>query len=303
MRTFSVLGFIFYSFIFGVETNMSALRKVGKKAFIISFSGYFVSLIFSYGAVRLLGLKGGFIGHTREIVLVSQTFFMVTCGHVNDLNISNSEIGRLACAVSLVLDVYAMFATFILFNIYFPFMASDYKVPFMVIGVYFIMFLICRPLILVILSYTPEGRRMKDSHFLAIILIVLFIALISMQVGQPLAVLLFALFLPEEPLTTILSDRLDTFNSSVLLPIFCAMHGFSTDFNSLTKESLAVELLIVLGTIGKLLGTFISSRLFGTPFWSAATLSIIMCSKGFIDIVMLGQFRNQGVRYMTCYFI
>ncbi|KAL2935184.1 Cation/H(+) antiporter 14 [Bienertia sinuspersici] len=273
---------------------MRSMRGIGKKDFIICFSGYLSSLALSFSGLKLLNLKEGVEGLSREIVLNAQTFFMVTCSHVNDLGISNSEIGRLACKVSLILDVYGMFTSFLIFNTYLPVMGGDYLTPFMVIGVYLIAFFICRPLVLLILSLTPEGRRMKDTHFLAILLIVLVLALISTQAGQPLVVFLFALFLPEEPLTTILNERLDAMNDSVFLPIFCAMHGFSADFNSLNKKSLIVEFLVMLGVLGKFFGSAISTKLFGYPFWSSFSMGIIMCSGGFLDIVMLGQFRDEG---------
>ncbi|KNA20408.1 hypothetical protein SOVF_052320, partial [Spinacia oleracea] len=136
---------------------------------------------------------------------------------------------------------------------------------------------------------------MKDTHFLAIIMIVLILALLSLLVAQPLLVFLFAVFLPEEPLTSILNERLDLMNSSVLLPLFCAMHGFMADFNSLGKKSRMIEFIVFMTVTGKFLGTVISSKIFGVPFWSAVSLGIILCSGGFLDMVMLGVFRHQGL--------
>ncbi|XP_021761391.1 cation/H(+) antiporter 14-like [Chenopodium quinoa] len=296
MNSFSQIGFIFYTFIFGVELNLLALiKKVRKKAIIICFSGYFTSLALGYSGLKALNIKEDEAGYLRQMILNAQTFFMVTCSHVNDLGISNSEIGRLACAISLVIDVYGMFSTFLIFNVYLPFKDGNFVLPFYVIAVYLFMFFICRPLILVIISYTPEGRRMKDSHFLAIIVIILVLTILSLLVGQPLLVFLFAVFLPEEPLTSILNERLDLMNSSIFLPVFCAMHGFIADFNHLGKKSLIIEFIVFLSISGKFLGTVISSRLFGVPFWSAVSLGIILCSGGFLDIVMLGIFRHSGV--------
>ncbi|XP_057516122.1 cation/H(+) antiporter 14-like [Amaranthus tricolor] len=294
-KTFSMLGFVFYTFIFGVETNMGALRKIGKKAVTISVVGFISSLALGYLSYNMLGLQDPSGGLPRYIIANALTYFMVTCSHVNELGISNSDIARLAGAISLVVDIFGMFATILIFNVFLPVRQGDYMYPFWILGVYFIMFFICRPLIILIVSYTPEGKRMKDTHFLAIILIILLLGLITIQADQHLAVLLMSLFLPEEPLTTILGERLDVLNNTLFLPIFCAMHGFQTDFNALNKRSILVELHVFFGALGKFLGTFLSSFLFGVPIWSAITLGILMSSKGFLDIVLIGTFIDMEV--------
>lgn len=295
LGTFSLLGFIFYSFIFGVETNMNSIKGIGKKDFVISFAGLFVSLGLSYAGIKILGIQEGVEGLMKVVMLNAQTFFMVSASHVNDLGIGNSEVGRLATRISLILDIFGMVVSFLIFNTLLPILKGDYYVPIIVLGYYVVIFFIGRPLMLVILSYTPEGRRMKESHFIAIILLLLLLSMISIQVGQPLSVFLFALTLPEEPLTTILRERLDTINMTVLLPIFCSNHGLRADFNALNGRSLLIEMFIMVGGLGKFLGTFVSSKLFRIPFWNAITLSLVMACKGFLDLVMLLQFREQGV--------
>ncbi|CAO2818599.1 unnamed protein product [Amaranthus hypochondriacus] len=214
-KTFSMLGFVFYSFIFGVETNMGALRKIGKKAVTISVVGFISSLALGYLSYNMLGLQDPSGGLPRYIIANALTYFMVTCSHVNELGIGNSDIARLAGAISLVVDIFGMFATNLIFNVFLPVSEGDYLYPLWILGVYFIMFFICRPLILLIVSYTPEGKRMKDTHFIAIILIILVLGLITIQADQHLAVLLMSLFLPEEPLTTILEGEVEHTSQSI----------------------------------------------------------------------------------------
>lgn len=50
---------------------------------------------------------------------------------------------------------------------------------------------------------------------------------------------MFGFFLPQEPLASLLTQRLDPIASGVFFPIFCAMHGFSTlHFSHWTKSLL-----------------------------------------------------------------
>ncbi|KAL2935185.1 Cation/H(+) antiporter 14 [Bienertia sinuspersici] len=276
---------------------MGALfKKIGKKTTIISFAGFIVSLAFSYTGIKVLHISDGLEGLTRMIMLNAQTFFMVTCNHVNEVGISNSELGRLACAVSLLLDIFGIFFTYLIFSVIIPMLSWDFWQPVVVTLFYILTFAVFRPLVIYLICRTPEGERMKDTHFLAIILIVLTIAFLSLEASQPLAVFLFGFFLPQEPLASVLSDRLDAISSCVFFPIFCAMHGFEADFESLTVKSIIVEILVIMGAFGKALGTLVSAMYFGVPVWTAMALSIIMASGGLLDIVMLGQFREKGVR-------
>ncbi|XP_021734174.1 cation/H(+) antiporter 14-like [Chenopodium quinoa] len=296
IKTLSYLGFVFYSFILGVETNVGALlKRIDKETVIISFSGLIASLALSYAGVRMLNFSDGIEGIIKVILLNAQTFFMVTCNHVNEVGISNSQLGRLACAASLVLDIFGMFLTFLMYSLINPVLAGEFWHPVMVSGTYIFMFAVCRPLIIYIVSYTPEGERVKDSHFMVILLIVLLLAFLSLQVHHPLMVFLFGFFLPEEPLASILSEKLDTITSCVFFPIFCAMHGFEADFNSLSSNSLIVETIMILGVCGKFLGTLVPTMFFGVHLRTAISLSIIMSSAGLLDIVMLGQFQEQGI--------
>ncbi|XP_021859816.2 cation/H(+) antiporter 14-like [Spinacia oleracea] len=234
-------------------------------------------------------------GLEMMIILIAKTFFMVTCNHVNEVGVSNSELGRLACTVSLVLDIVAFLFNFAWENITKPVIAGDYWHPLMTIGTYILMFTVCRPLVIYIISYTPEGGHVKETHFLAILLTVLSIHFFSLQVHQFLAVFLFGISLPEEPLSSILHEKLDAITSSLLFPLFSAVYGIRADFNSLNPNSFKIELILIMGAFGKFFGTLVSSMVFGVHLRTALALSIIMASRGFISLITIGQYRLQGV--------
>ncbi|XP_056685335.1 cation/H(+) symporter 13-like [Spinacia oleracea] len=295
LKTFSYLGFIFYTFKLGVESNTGALlKKVDMETSIIAASGFAVSYTFSRAGLRLLNVTST-AGLEKMILLNAKTFYMVTCNHVNEVGISNSELGRLACTISLVADIVAYSGTFMLNSVIEPLDGGDYWKPTLATGTYVVMFAICRPLVIHIISYTPEGGRVKDTHFLAILLIALLLAMLGLQANQFLAVFVFGFFLPEEPLSSILHDKLDAITSSVLFPIFCAVNGLRADFYALNSKSYILEIVLIMGAFGKFLGTLVSSMIFGVHFRTALALSIIMASKGFISITRIAQYRKLGV--------
>lgn len=297
-KTFAYLGFICYSFKLGVETNIGALLKnIDKQTTIICYLGFFASIAFSYVGLKILNITSN-DGIRRIILLNAQSFFVVTCNHVNEIGIGNSELGRLACTVSLILDIFGMFLNTLVDNVIFPVIEGNFLHPIMVIGTYILMLIVCRPLVIHIISYTPEGKRVKESHFFAIFLIVLLLAFLSLQMQHFFAVFLFGFFLPTEPLSTILYEKLDAITSSVLFPIFCAVHGFRADLNSLHIKSFVLETLLIMGASGKFLATLISSMCFGVHLKTAFCLSIIMASGGFINLIKIGQYQQVGVSYL-----
>ncbi|KAK9669242.1 hypothetical protein RND81_13G118600 [Saponaria officinalis] len=289
LTSLSYFGFSLHSFMLGVETNMGALKRIGKKSITICFGSFGASFGISYLAYNYLRpgntLQGGAF---RLILLQAQTFFAVTCTNVNNLGISNSELGRLACAIALIIDVFGMFLTFIIFNLIFALLSGDWPQPLLVLGDYILLFFVLRPILLRIVSYTPEGERMKQSHFMAVIFIVIIAALAGSLVDQYFSVYLFALSIPEEPLSSILAEKLDTITSGFLFPVLCAIHGFQANFGVLknVKRASSIELVLLAGQAGKFIGTFLFSTFFAIPWQSSVSLGIIISSKGFFDIIV-----------------
>lgn len=306
LRTISFNGFIFHLFMLGVETNMSIIiRRIEKKSLVIGVTGSLCSFALGIAAFFLTSTEFELARHNKQtfkrliglMTLNAQSFFMVTCNNLNDLGISNSDIGRLASSISLILDLSILVFNFIMLVILPPFISGgkDVKRSLIILGYYAIVFFIIRPLLLFILSQTPEGREMKNTHFMYIFLIVLMVAGFGEVLDEKFAVFFFALSLPEYPLSSVFSEKLETITSAVFFPVYCATQGLQTNFYSLTKRSLEIEFVLIVGYIGKFCGTTLSSRLFGVPIWNSVALSLIVCSKGLLDVVSLALWRDKDV--------
>ncbi|KNA14801.1 hypothetical protein SOVF_104250 [Spinacia oleracea] len=230
------------------------------------------------------------------ISLNAQTFFMVTCHNLNDLGISNSDIGRMASSIALIPDIFLMVTNVFMTNIVPPLVSgasNDWKKSSIILAYYAIVFVVFRPLVLYIVNQTPEGRSMSNTHFMYVFLIVLVAAWIGEVLDELLPVFIFSLTLPEYPLSLVFTQKLEALTSYVLFPLYCAMQGLKTDYFSMTKRSFELEFLLIVGYVGKFLGTTLTSRLFGVPFWNSIALSLILCSKGLLDIAALGILRDK----------
>ncbi|XP_021734175.1 cation/H(+) symporter 13-like [Chenopodium quinoa] len=305
LETMSSVGFVLQLFMVGLETNMSVIiRRLQLKSIIISLSGLALAYVFSalailatneFKSIRLLEKPS--ISLLILVALNAQTFFMVTCHNLNDLGISNSDIGRMASSIALIPDLVLMVTNLVMTFIVPPFFNGsklERRKAFITLGYYILVFLVFRPIVLYIISQTPEGRNMRNSHFMYIFLVVLIVAWIGEVLNELLPVFLFSLTLPEHPLSSVFSAKLEAITSCVFFPLYCAMQGLKTDFFSLTKRAYELEFLLIVGYIGKFLGTSFTSRLYGVPFWNSLALSFIISSKGLLDVAAIGIIRDKG---------
>ncbi|KAL9243419.1 hypothetical protein vseg_017309 [Gypsophila vaccaria] len=306
---FSHIGFFLHLFLLGVEINLRKVAKTGKKAFMISLSGVFVSLAFAiatYKSTVNLNISTGLNGRSAPPVILYNAFnyLMSTSSHLNDLGISNSKLGQLASSASMIVDMSIMLLTMLTFTVLVPLARGGSELIKCVTLLYYaLMFFGFRPLFLYILSLKPEGKPLKQIHFILIVLSVLVLALMGESMNQKFGPFLLALSLPEEPLATILAERLDPFASSVLFPFYVIAQGMDLESDGLDNKSCAVAFILAMGYLGKFFGTIVSARLFRLPFSDAITLSLIMSSRGVLDIATISSLTHNGDLSITQYTI
>ncbi|CAO2824819.1 unnamed protein product [Amaranthus hypochondriacus] len=306
LKTIASFGFMLQMFISGVMIDMSAIRKSGPKSILIAFSGVFFSLML--GALAFFFLRTRFeldqslfSGIRIMIVFNSLTFFMVTSSYLHDLKIINSEMGRLASSSSLVIDIFGLLTT--TFGLIWlspttnPNLPPKWMTSISISLYYLVLFCGFRPLILSIVRRTPEGMPMKQTHFLVILAIVMVSWHWGERVGQRFSAFLFGLSLPHgPPLGSALVQKLELFTSGVLLPLFCSMNGLRIRTKYLAKSPysmLGVEIILVLGQIGKFLGTVGSSVAVGVSLEDAVPLGFMMTFKGIMEIATFAVWKDQ----------
>ncbi|KAJ7964269.1 Cation/H(+) antiporter like [Quillaja saponaria] len=299
LGTFAEFGIMMHSFKIGVQVNPHLLMKIGAKELVVGLTGYIVPLVVSLQAFRVIKYDTSIdseleAGIAAVAMINALTSFVVTNSLLHDLNILNSDIGRMALSTSIVSDFCGWLMSFVVVNIGHALTVSNYR-PLMEVAIllsyYCFLFLVVRPLVTWIADHTPQGKPMKESHFFAIIIVLLLVGLTSQCLGQPafFSTFIFGLFLPDgPPLGAILAQKFDIIGSAVLVPIYCTITGFKVDIASLRAPmSATIELVIILGYIGKFTGTLLPSLYFEIPFWDALALAVIMCCKGIVDLSII----------------
>lgn len=308
LSTFAELGTVLHFFVLGAQVDASQLKRIGKKPMLIGLTGFMVAFAFGGFAVKIVHYLNASdsednlgVAVSTMVAVNSMTSLVVTTDLLKDLNILNSQLGRLASSTSMISDACGWFSAFILSNIIRSLQNSTFKpllTATIVLSYYCVLFFVFRPLAIWFVNHTPEGRIVKESHFIAILCLVLLNGFIAEYVGQHAGFcsFIFALSLPNgPPLGEILTQKLGTIGTGLLFPIYCAIAGLRANIAVIEPSSASLALIIVAGYIGKFTGTILPSLYFGNPFRDSLTLALIMCCRGAMELAIYSLWKDMKV--------
>lgn len=306
LSTFAEFGMMVHFFKMGVQIDPKQIWKIKKQAIVIGVVGHVSSLACS--SVILNMFRSIYPEETKDpsvhalLILSSVTPFPVVTSFLTEMNIINSEVGRIAVSTSLVSDSFMWVFYFVVIKSVTAIRRETYK-PFTEIMVsisYFaLLFFLLRPLVIWISNRNPRGKPMTETHFISIICILLLVGFTASITGQaPFVVaFFFGLILPDgPPLGSLLTEKLDIVGSTLIVPSYCTIVALKTSPRSLADvKSLTIELILLAMYLGKFLGTIFSSLLFQLDFSDSFALSLIMCCKGLTDLSFLNLLLNMKV--------
>ncbi|CAK9164136.1 unnamed protein product [Ilex paraguariensis] len=316
LETISVFGFMLFIFLIGVKLDPSMVFRSGKKALAIGVLGFFVP----YGLTGFTAfLLNHFLSLDNNILKVlpyivpmqSMTAFPVVACFLDELNILNSEIGRLASSSSFICDVCHWSIMTVKFAAELA-KAKSLKITVgsFLSGVLFIIAIVfgIRPAALWAIRNTPEGRPVKEIYVFVALVALMACGFIgeAIGLGALIAALALGLVIPDgPPFGAALVERLDCFVSVLLMPLFFTMCGLQLDVFSIQKlKNVGVlQLIVLVAFIGKIMGTMLPPLFCRMPFRDALSLALIMNSKGIVELAILNDFRQSEDMTEECYAI
>ncbi|CAJ2668221.1 cation/H(+) antiporter 4-like [Trifolium pratense] len=292
----SSIGFVLFVFINGVQMDFSMITRTGTKAWTISIMGLVMPLVIGFAPLLLFPEEIEAIqrahGPGIYVSLVSHTIssFAVIASFLSELQIQNSELGRLALSSALVTDILR---TTITTNIVAVMSHPDMKVVLRNLLSLFALAifipLICRPIMFWIIKHTPEGRPVKDSYIYIIITMVFGLGVLSVNIDQEfvLGAFILGLSVPEgPPLGSALVKKLQFFGPTFFLPIFVTTSVLKSDFsmNISSYVMLSMGSVIVATHLIKITTCFITALCCKMPITDAMCLALILNTKGVVEI-------------------
>ena len=297
LQTAGNIGFMLHLFVLGVQMDPSSLKKAGGTAVLIGTMGFGMSYVLGgltyFTMEHIMDLDYNIISSLPFIVTVNAlSSFPVITSLLADLRILNSELGRLAAYTSMISDLCSwssvLITTTLGVAVHNSKSMSLWSLVWVILFMITIIF-VFRPFVVWLTKQNPQEAPMKETHFMVVIVVVLSSAIFSEVIGQHSAFgpFMLGIALPNgPPLGTNLVRKIDTIATGLLLPVYIAVGGLEVDLWSVAggKSSAIIELIIIMGYIGKFTGTLFPALYCGVPFWEALTLALIMSCKGIIEV-------------------
>ncbi|XP_074287161.1 cation/H(+) antiporter 15-like [Silene latifolia] len=310
METIATFGLTVFLFSMGVKMDSSLMFRPEKAAVTIAVSllvfTFIIPLLIVFLFFMNLNLEPQ-LKQSLPLLVSSQTlvaFPAIAC-ILAELKIFNTEVGRLAVAVSMFYDVLALGLCAIGFSFAETMHQGVSKSVAAVLSVFGLIFgivILVRFVLLRFLASEKETSPLDSSsqstgpcpanevHVTAIIVMLLLSTLASEMIGQHyfLGPMILGLAVPNaSPLGAAVVSKFDTFVSGLLYPTFLAISGLKTDIYHVSiKQTQTAAIVVLSGVVIKIVAVVIPAIYEDVPFQEAFVLSLVMNARGLNELVI-----------------
>ncbi len=308
LNLFSQVGVILFMFVAGLELDTSHLRSRAHVA--VAVSHVSIVLPFLLGVTLALYMYSSYAPagvpfHAFALfmgIAMSITAFPVLARILGDQRMMTTPLGSTALTCAAVDDVTAWTLLAVVVAIATRGAALDVLATIAICAVAFVlvMLYVVRPRLAALFD-RPAGTDALTRERAALVLAIVFgAALVTEALGIHA---LFGAFVAgvcmpvNAELREQLRDRLESFASVFLLPVFFAFTGLRTELGSLSDVNswLICGLIIFVATFGKLGGSMIAARVSGLDWNNAFQLGALMNTRGLMELVALNVGYELGV--------
>lgn len=303
----SQIGVVLFIFLVGVELDLKHLRERASSAVMVSHASIIVP--FLLGAALALGLYpslgtpnttftqfGLFMG-----IAMSITAFPVLARILQDRSLSRSPLGTTALTCASVDDATAWcILAFVIATVKSSgFLGSAVTIALTLLFIV-VMLKVIKPR-----AETVVVRHVEDSNWSRLMMAaILAFALSCAWFTETIGIhALFGGFLagvvmPSTPsVQAFLKDRIETFSSVALLPLFFVFTGLRTQITLLNDwwSWLICFVIIIVAVAGKLWGSMFTARWTGMSWRDSFGLGVLMNTRGLMELVVLNIGYDLGI--------
>ncbi|MGA2173386.1 MAG: cation:proton antiporter [Verrucomicrobiota bacterium] len=300
LRMLSQVGVILFMFMVGMELELKQIRSQARTAVMVSHVGivfpYFLGVLFSffiypsYAAGRTtFPAFALFMG-----IAMSITAFPVLARIIDERGLTKSPLGTMALTCAAVNDVTAWaILAFVVASVKSESAGSCWLTLALLLVFVGAMLFLIKPLLRRLLLAGARGVDGPTRNTVVVSLVVVFAAgLFTEVIGiHPLfgAFMAGACMPQASQFRLRLRERLESFSSAFLLPLFFAFTGLRTEVGLLNDwESVGLCLgLVLVATLGKLGGSLLAARWTGMGWHDSFALGALMNTRGLVELIVL----------------
>lgn len=307
LRLLSQIGVVLFMFLVGIELDVRHLRQKADAAVLVSHASIIVpfflgsaSALLLYRSLAPAGVPFSafalFIG-----IAMSITAFPVLARIIEERRLSGSYLGATAIACAAVDDVTAWCLLAVVVAIV---RANGLTGSLMTIALTLLfiaaMLFAVKPWAARIVGKRTGSRNGSAALLAGTFSFVFASALFTEMIGIHA---LFGAFLagvampPDSGLRQFLRERLETFSSILLLPLFFAFTGLRTQIGLLAdwRGWLVCAGIIAVAIAGKLGGSMIAARWTGMSWGDSFALGALMNTRGLVELIVLNLGYDLGI--------
>lgn len=299
LKLLSQIGVMLFMFVVGMELNAQHLREKAQAAVLVSHASilvpFFLGVVLSLVIYGPLGSsKTSFTAFALFMgIAMSITAFPVLARIIDEREMSKTYLGSTAIACAAVDDVTAWCILAVVIAIV-KANGLEASIVTIILALLFvgIMIFLLRPRIGRIITRNFENETWRKGFMTGTLALIFACAWFTELIGIHA---LFGAFLAGAIMPTVngfrsfLREKLETFSTAALLPLFFAFTGLRTQINLLSDwQSWLICLGIILVAIaGKLGGSMLAARWTGMSWHDSLSIGVLMNTRGLIELIVL----------------
>ena len=292
------VGIILFMFLVGLELDTGLLRQRTRASIAISHASIVVPFLLGVSLALWLypRFADGSISFTAFALFIgvamSVTAFPVLARILTDTNMRTSRMGVLALACAAVDDVTAWCLLALVVSVA---RAQPGRVVVTVGAamafVLFVLVIARRGAVWLVRRQMSQGRTTQQT-FATVCVSLLISALVTERIGIHAlfgAFLLGAVVPHDSQLARDIRQRCEDLVVVLFLPVFFAFTGMRTQVGLLKEPAdwLVCVVIILIASSGKFGGSFFAARITGSDSREAASIGILMNTRGLMELVIL----------------
>ncbi|XP_004308963.1 PREDICTED: cation/H(+) antiporter 15-like [Fragaria vesca subsp. vesca] len=298
--TIAEIGSIYAIFLMSLKFDFAVLRRNAKKSWKIGIGGFLFPTVVTFSLIYPITGTAPKVPWLMSTVTLSFSYFPVISQALYELNLMSSELGQLAMSSAMLNDALEWTSLTVgliaaqndCFKGILTFLS--------ILGMLLFTLYVIRPLMIMIIKNTPEGKEVNEIYTVGILLGVLVMSVISdsiglLSVGGPI---FMGLVIPDgPPLGAAIEQKTEFVVSEFLMPMYFFRVGVSIDVHAIgdpaTMEHLQSIILVLF--VSKIVGVTLSGLLCKIGFKNSFMLSMIMSMKGLIELNALRHWRGSQI--------
>lgn len=299
-------GVILFMFLVGLELDTDLLRQRTRASVAISHAS--IVAPFLLGGALALWLYPRFAGAGVWFtpfalfiaVAMSVTAFPVLARILTDTKMQNSQLGVLALACAAVDDVTAWCLLALVASVARAQPGQALVTVGAAIAFTVFVLLVARKGAMWLVERRDRAGRTTEAMFATVCVSLVVSALVTERIGihALFGAFLLGVVVPyDSALARDIREKCEDLVVVLFLPVFFAFTGMRTQVGLLQDSAawLACAVIVLVATVGKFGGSFLAARLTGSNAREAASLGILMNTRGLMELVVLNVGLDLGV--------